>query len=64
MIATTLGTDRQPAHPLRLAVLATDEVRQHLREYADATHRPAWEAMHAANLLDTVADLLDKAVAR
>jgi len=57
MIATTLCTDLQPAHPLRLAMLAADEVRQHLREYADATDRPASEAVQAV-------DLLDKAVVR
>lgn len=58
--ATILANPRQP-HPLRLAMLATDEVRQHLREYADATDRPAWEAVQAADLLDTVAELLAKA---
>lgn len=54
--------DLQQAHPLRLAMLAADEVRQHLRDYADTTDRPAWEAVQAADLLDTVADMLAKAV--
>lgn len=53
-------TPTQP-RPLHLAMLAADEVRQHLRDYADATDRPAWEAVQAADLLDTVADLLAKA---
>ncbi|OOG43232.1 hypothetical protein B0E52_09860 [Rhodanobacter sp. C06] len=57
-----IGTDLKQAHPLRVAMLAADEVLQHLREYADATDRPAWEAVQAADLLDSVADLLAKAV--
>lgn len=57
--AAILAVPRQ-LHPLRLAMLATDEVRQHLREYADATDRPAWQAVQAADLLDTVAELLAK----
>ena len=58
--ATILAGPRQP-HLLRLAALADDEVRQHLREYADATDRPAWEAVQAADLLDTVVKVLAKA---
>jgi hypothetical protein len=59
MIAAMARADT--THPLRLAMLAADEVRQHLREYADATDRPACEAVQAADLLDVVADLLSKA---
>ena len=47
---------------LRLAIAATDEIRNHLRDYADTTDTPAWEAVEAADLLDSVADLLGKAV--
>jgi hypothetical protein len=61
MIGATILADPRRTHPLRLAMLAVDEVRQHLREYADATDRPAWEAVQAADLLDTVAELLAKA---
>jgi hypothetical protein len=64
MISAMTPADLRQAHPLRLAMLAADEVRQHLREYANATDRPTWEAVQAADLLDTVAELLAKAVAR
>ena len=64
MTAATLRNDLQQWHPLRIALLAADEVRQHLREHADATDRPTWEAVKAADLLDTVAHLLDKALER
>jgi hypothetical protein len=56
-----IGPAPAQPRPLHLAMLAADEVRQHLRDYADATDRPAWEAVQAADLLDTVADLLAKA---
>jgi hypothetical protein len=49
-------------HPLRLAMLAADDLRQHLHDYAQATDRPAFEAVQAADLLDAAADLLAKAV--
>jgi len=45
-----------------LASGATDDSRNHLRKYADATDTPAWEVVEAADLLDRVVDLLDKAV--
>ncbi|HKR77508.1 MAG TPA: hypothetical protein VJR95_12680 [Rhodanobacter sp.] len=48
-------------HPLRLAMLAADELRKHLLDYADTTDKPAWEVVEAADLSDTVADLLAKA---
>lgn len=55
MIAVTLCTGVQSPHPLRLAMLSADEVRKHLREYADTTDRSAWEAEQAAGLLDKAA---------
>lgn len=58
MIAATLRNDLQQQHPLRIAMLAASEKRQHLCEYADATDRPACEAVQAADLPDTVAELL------
>ena len=48
--------------PLCLAQLAADDLRQHLRDYADATDNPSYEAVEAADLLDAVADLLAKAM--
>lgn len=57
-----IAIDLQQAQPLRMAMFAIDEVRQHLIDYADTTDRPAWEAVEAANLLDAVAELLAKAV--
>jgi len=50
-------------NPIRLAIGATDDSRNHLRDYADATDNPSWEVVEAADLLDAVADLLAKAVA-
>lgn len=58
MITSTILTEPRQPDPLRLAMVAADEIRQHLRDYADATDRPAWEAVQAADLLDTVAELL------
>lgn len=66
MIVATLRADlqQQQQHPQRVAMLAADEVRRDLRECADATDRPAWEALQAADLLETVADPLGKAAKR
>lgn len=41
-----------------LAVAATHTACQALDRYAMATDTPAWEAVEAANLLDTARDLL------
>ena len=46
---------------ISLAIGATDDSRNHLRDYADATDALAWEVVEAADLLDRVADLLNKA---
>lgn len=64
MTATAILADSRRVHPLHLVMLAADEVRLHLCEYADVTDCPAWEAVQAADLLDTVADLLGKAAER
>lgn len=48
---------------LRLAMLAIKDVRKPLQDYADETDEPAWEAVEAADLLDTVSKLLEGAVA-
>ena len=47
---------------LQLAIAAADDIRNHLRDYADATDTPAWEVVEAADLLDSVADLLGNVV--
>lgn len=46
---------------LRAAALAADDLRNHLRDYADGTDEPVPAAVEAADWVDVVVDLLAEA---
>ena len=53
---------RSPSRHLALALADVDAARARLDRYALATDAPAWQAVDAADALDTARALLAKAV--